>query len=101
MKIVFNLDMSDFNPIEILENYAVPRFLLFMLKNPEGIQKVDIRNKMGLSSTISIKVPELCFNEGLITTKPSIDKLLFILTEKGQQIAEYLQKIEELLNQKT
>lgn len=72
--------------IELLENYTLPKFLLFLLEHLEGVQKVDLRNNLGLASTTSVRIPKICFETNLITTKPDIEKLLFILTEKGKKL---------------
>jgi hypothetical protein len=85
------------NDISILENYIVPRLLLYLLAFPDGVQRVDYRKDLEISSTSAMNAHKICFNVGLIENKKSLDKLLFGLTEKGKKVAEKLKEIDFII----
>ena len=72
--------------------------LLFMSKHPEGVMKVDFRQKLGLSSSTSVKALKIIFRKNLITNLLSIENLLFVLSKKGENIILLLKAANLLIN---
>lgn len=83
--------------VKILESGGFCCVLLYLLDHPEGVQRVQYRFNLGLSPRAAMRNHNLLFAAGLIESKPSKDKLLFGLTEKGEKIARLLASIEDLL----
>ena len=87
--------------LDFLEIKGVIQILIYLLDKTEGVQKVDLRVELGLVSNSAVKAHKICFKLGLLENIPSINKLLFGLSEKGKKIAEKLKEIESVLNEES
>jgi hypothetical protein len=85
--------------LNLLEQGGICRQLVFFLNYPDGIVRSKYRrSSLKLSPRAADRNHLALFNANLIETKPHPSKLLFVLTEKGKNVATKLKEIEEILN---
>ena len=85
--------------IKILEHSGVCRSLIFYLAHPEGLLRIAYRKELKLSSKTAKIVHDLLYENELIENIPNKEQLLFHLTKKGVEIAEFLKKIERIIKE--
>lgn len=81
--------------LSLFRNAGTAEILVYLLSNP-GKRKVDIRTSLKLGSNTAVRAHALLIENNLIAPGKNIDQQYF-LTEKGKEIAQYLQKINEIL----
>jgi hypothetical protein len=84
--------------IPLLDKGGVIAVLLWLYDHPEGLQKIQLRSIIGLSSLTAISVHELLFDSGLIENLPSSKKMLFGLSIRGKKIAALLKSVQYFIN---
>ena len=80
--------------------------LLFLHKNPNGLKKSDFRKKNiqldweGMSPNSAVKFQKVLLNQNLIRFKTDPKYDIFILTDKGTEIARCLKAINAILEKR-
>jgi DNA-binding MarR family transcriptional regulator len=83
--------------IEILEKYTRIQILLYLLRNPEGRRKVDLRRDLEISSSTQIQGLDALLQANLVEPNDKSSETIFFLTPQGKVLAEKLLEIEAFM----